>query len=466
MSALRESGENGHPPRPSGTGGAGFARRLGLFDAVMLVMGGIVGSGIFMNPHVVARIVDTPWLILGAWSFGGVLALAGAFIYAELAARRPAVGGQYAYIREAFHPLPAFLFGWGLFLVSTSGGLAAVAMTFSRYTISLTGTSLPEWSLAAGALAILTGVNCLGVRTGGTVQSGLMVIKIAAIVLLVVCGYLFSGTSRFDADAPTSLGSGFDLLTSFGAAMVPVMFAYGGWQTANFIAGEIKTPEKNLPRGLLFGVLGVVALYLSVNIVSIMVLGADGLALSPAPASEVMRSVLGETGAKVIACGIMVSTFGFLSQGILTAPRVYFAMAEDGLFFRNVSKLHPRTHVPVMAILLQGAAAILVTLSGTYEQILSYVVSDDFIFFGLSAACLFVFRRADGRDACAYRVPGHPFTTIAFILVCAAVVITTVYSYPVNTLIGIGILVTGIPVYYFWRGGAGGGPAGGTGKGD
>jgi len=249
----------------------------------MLVMGGIVGSGIFMNPHVVARVVDTPWLILGAWTFGGVLALAGAFIYAELAARRPAVGGQYAYIREAFHPLPAFLFGWGLFLVSTSGGLAAVAMTFARYTIDLTGTSLPEWSLAVAALAILTVVNCFGVRTGGTVQSGLMVIKIAAVLMLVVCGYVFSGESRFDAGASSSIAGGFDLVTSFGAAMVPVMFAYGGWQTANFIAGEIRAPEVNLPRGLLFGVLGVVALYLSVNVVSLIVLGADGLALSPPP---------------------------------------------------------------------------------------------------------------------------------------------------------------------------------------
>ncbi len=417
----------------------------------MLVMGGIVGSGIFMNPHVVARVVDTPWLILGAWGFGGLLALTGAFIYAELAARRPAVGGQYAYIREAFHPLPAFLFGWGLFLVSTCGGLAAVAMTFARYTIDLTGTALPEWSLAVAALAILTVVNCFGVRTGGTVQSGLMVIKIMAIILLVVCGYLFSGENRFDAGTATSLGGGFGLLTSFGAAMVPVMFAYGGWQTSCFIAGEIRSPEVNLPRGLLFGVLGVVALYLSVNAVSIIVLGADGLALSPAPASEVMRSVLGETGATVIALGIIISTFGFLSQGILTAPRVYFAMAEDGLFFRGVAKIHPRTRVPVTAILLQGAVAIVVTLSGTYEQILSYVVSDDFIFFGLSAACLFVFRRVDGSGGCAYRVPGHPYTTTAFIVVCAAIVVSTVYSYPVNTLIGIGILLAGVPVYYYWK---------------
>jgi APA family basic amino acid/polyamine antiporter len=429
----------------------GFVRRLGLFDATMLVMGGIVGSGIFMNPHVVARIVDTPWLILGAWGFGGAIALAGAFIYAELAARRPVVGGQYAYISEAFHPLLGFLFGWGLFLVSTSGGLAAVAMTFARYTIELTGTALPEWFLAVAALSILTVVNCMGVRTGSNVQSALMVMKIAAIALLVVCGFAFAPGNRFDGSSVTQVTGSFDLLTTFGAALVPVMFAYGGWQTANFIAGELREPEKNLPRGLLLGVIGVVVLYLAVNLVTLVVLGADGLANSPAPASEVMRTVLGETGATVIALGVAISTLGFLSQGILTSPRVYYAMAEDGAFFRSVAVISPKTHVPVRAILLQGAVAILICFSGTYEQILSYVVSDDFIFFGLAAACVFVFRRRDGAAACAYTVPGHPWTTLAFIAVCIAVVLNTLYAYPVNSLIGIGLLVAGVPVYYFWR---------------
>jgi APA family basic amino acid/polyamine antiporter len=426
-----------------------FARRLGLFDAVMLVMGGIVGSGIFMNPHVVATSVHTPFLILGAWAFGGLIALGGAFVYAELAARRPAVGGQYAYIREAYHPLLAFLFGWGLFLVSTSGGLAAVAMTFARYFLELTGAPVPDWSIAVAALVLLTGLNCLGVRTGGTVQSALMILKIGAIAFLVICGYILI------ADAPAHPAAAaqpvsFGLLTMFGAAMVPVLFAYGGWQTSNFIAGEIRSPEKNLPRGLLIGVIGVVLLYLAVNVVSLRALGADGLAASTAPASDVMRAALGERGATIIALGIAISTFGFLSQGILTAPRVYYAMANDGLFFKSVATLHPKTRVPVIAILLQGLFAVAVALSGTYEQILSYVVSDDFIFFGLTASCIFVFRRRDAGTDHKFSMPGHPFTTALFVLVCAAVVVNTVYSYPVNTLIGVGILLTGIPVYYYW----------------
>lgn len=429
---------------------AGFARRLGLFDATMLVMGGIIGSGIFMNPHVVATIVHTPLLILGAWVFGGVIALTGAFIYAELAARRPEVGGQYAYIREAYHPLLAFLFGWGLFLVSNSGGLAAVAMTFARYFIELTGSTFPDWSIAVAALLFLTGVNCFGVRTGGTVQSTLMVIKIAAIAFLIFCGYLLVSGSKLTLQPITAYHASSDLVTSFGAAMVPVMFAFGGWQTANFIAGEIKEPERNLPRGLLIGVFGVVVLYIAVNIVCLRTLGVDGLAQSLAPASDVMRAALGQRGAFIIALGITISTFGFLSQGILTAPRVYYAMAQDGLFFKSVATLHPTTRVPIVAIILQGLFAILITLSGTYEQILSYVVSDDFIFFGLTASCIFVFRARDNSKQL-FMMPGHPYSTGLFIAVCVFVVVNTIYQYPTNTLVGIGILLTGIPVYFYWK---------------
>jgi APA family basic amino acid/polyamine antiporter len=196
---------------------------------------------------------------------------------------------------------------------------------------------------------------------------------------------------------------------------------------------------------------GVVLLYIAVNIVSLRALGADGLAATRTPASEVMRAALGEKGAVIIALGIAISTFGFLSQGILTAPRVYYAMANDGLFFRSVATLHPRSRVPVVAIVLQGLCAIVVALSGSYEQILSYVVSDDFIFFGLTASCIFVFRRRDPEGLKAFSVPGHPYTTALFVGVCALVVVNTVYTYPINTLIGVAILLTGIPVYYYWK---------------
>ena len=424
-----------------------LARRLGLFDATMIVMGGIIGSGIFMNPSVVALQVHTPFLILGAWILGGLFALSAAFIWAELAALRPDVGGQYAYLREAFHPGVAFLYGWVLLLVIQTGGMAAVAVTFGRYFVELTYLPIPTPYLAAIVLTALTIINCLGVRAGSTVQSILMVLKILAIALLVVCGFLFASRSTNPPgllDRPLSL----DLLTAFGAAMVPVIFAYGGWQTATFVAGEIKEPRRNLPRGLIFGVSGVVLLYLAANVVYISVLGTTGLAASSAPASDVMRSALGDTGARVIAAGIAISTAGFLSQSMLTAPRVYFAMAKDGVFFKQVAMIHPGTRAPVVAIALQGVLAIVIALLGTYERILNYVVSVDSIFFGLTACCIFVFRKRE--KVAVTRVPGHPVTTILFIAVCWLVAINTIYRYPQNTLIGIGFLVTGILVYMLW----------------
>ena len=431
---------------------AQLARRLGLFDATMIVMGGIIGSGIFMNPSVVALQVHTPFLILGAWVLGGLFALAAAFIWAELAALRPDVGGQYAYLREAFHPGVAFVYGWVLLLVIQTGGMAAVAVTFARYFVELTYLPIAHAYLAAIVLATLTVINCLGVRAGSTVQSILMVLKIVAIAALVICGFLFAERTTTISgvlDRPLSP----DLLTAFGAALVPVIFAYGGWQTATFVAGEIKEPRKNLPRGLIFGVTGVVLLYLAANVVYLNVLGTSGLAASAAPASEVMRRALGDFGARAIAAGIAISTAGFLSQSMLTAPRVYFAMAQDGLFFKRVGMVHPQTRAPIVAIALQGILAIVIALLGTYERILNYVVSVDVIFFGLTACCIFVFRKQQSADyeARITRVPGHPVTTIVFVIVCLLVVINTVYRYPDNTLIGIAIMIAGIPAYLFWR---------------
>lgn len=420
----------------------------------MIVMGGIVGAGIFINPYVVAEQVHTPMLILGAWIVGGLVALAGAFIYAELASRMPDVGGQYAYIREAYHPAVAFLYGWGLLLVTQTGGMAAVSITFARYTLDLTGTRLPDWAVASLALAVLTVINCLGVKQGSTVQSMLMVMKIGAIGALVLSGWLLVHASQFTLHPVAGERASLGLLSAFGAAMVPVLFAYGGWQTACFIAGEIREPRKNLPRGLLIGVVGVIALYVGVSYVCLRVLGAAGLAATRTPASAVMRFALGEPGVKLIAIGIAVSTLGFLSQSILTAPRVYFAMAEDGLFFRAVARIHPRTRVPVAAILLQSVWTMIIAASGRYEQILNYVVATDFLFFGLTATCIFVFRhreRRGGGQAGGYRVPGHPLTTGLFVATSWLVVINTIYRYPANSLIGTAILLAGIPVYFIWR---------------
>jgi APA family basic amino acid/polyamine antiporter len=424
-----------------------LARRLGSFDATMIVMGGIIGSGIFINPSVVARQVHTPALILGVWIAGGVIALLGAFVYAELAALRPETGGQYAYLRDAYHPSVAFLYGWALLLVVQSGGMAAVAVTCARYTSELTGTVIPDAALATAVLLVLTIINCFGVRSGSNTQTVLMLLKLVAIVMVITVPFLWS---RGRVAPATAGGPPAATLAALAAAMTPVMFAYGGWQTASFISGELRRPQRDLAIGLLAGVVGVVAVYVGVNVACLHTLGPAGLAATKTPASEVMRLALGERGATLIAIGIAISTLGFLSQSMLTAPRVYYAMAADGLFFRSVARVHPTTRVPVIAIALQGVVAIVIALSGTYEQILGYVVSVDFIFFGLTGIALFLFRRRDATSA-GFRTPGHPVTTLIFTLACWLVVAGTISEAPKNSAIGLGIVAAGLPAYALWR---------------
>src|SRR5437588_11973883 len=272
-----------------------LARQLGLFDATLIVVGGIIGSGIFMNPYVVARQLHTPALIVGAWAAGGVIALLGAFAYAELAALRPDVGGQYAYLRDAYHPSVAFLYGWALLLIVQSGGMAAVAATFARYAVELTGVAMSPTALAVITLLALTIINCLGVRSGSNTQTILMLLKLTAIIMLIFFGAVTAGKRQ-----PATGNESFDLVR-FGAAMTPVMFAYGGWQTASFISGELKRPRRDLALGLLVGVMGVIAVYVGVNIVCLRALGTDGLAATTTPASTVMRNLLGARGAQWIA---------------------------------------------------------------------------------------------------------------------------------------------------------------------
>jgi APA family basic amino acid/polyamine antiporter len=426
-------------------------RQLGLFDATMIVMGGIVGSGIFINPYVVARHVHTPFLILGVWSAGGVLAMMGAFIWAELATRLPGAGGNYLYLKVAYHPSVAFLYGWVLLLVTQTGGMAAVAVTFARYWREITGVGWSDSAIAATALLGLTAINCFGVRAGSNVQSALMLMKAAAIAGMVVLGLLLGGGRIHPLpllDQPVSFG----LIAAIGAAMTPVAFAYGGWQTASFVAEEMRDSRRDLSRGLLLGVSGVVVLYLAANFVCVKVLGPAALAATKTPATAVMRAAMGDSGALWIAVGIAVSTLGFLSQGILTAPRVYYAMARDGLFFESVGRLAERTAAPVLAIVLQGLAATAIALIGKYEQILNYEVSVDFILFAAVAMALFILRRRERRAVGQgiYRVPGHPYTTGLFAVSCLAIVAGTVWSNPENSAIGLGILLTGIPVYWYW----------------
>ena len=438
---------------------AHLARRLGLFDATMIVMGGIIGAGIFTNPYVVAQKVHTPLLILGAWAVGGLIALAGAFIYAELSSQTTESGGQYVYLRDAMHPLVGFVYGWSLLFVIQTGGMAAVALIFANHALELFGVATNEFRaalLGSAALALLTVINCIGVRAGSATQNVFMVLKLIAIAVLVAAGLMVSGPATNSVTAST-LGTSttWQMLIAFGAALIPAQFAYGGWQTACFVAGEVREPRRNLPRGLLFGVLGVIVVYLSVNYVCVHALGAPGLAQTKTPASAVMRLAMGDRGARFLAAGIAISTIGFLSQSMLTAPRVYFAMADDRLFFKQLSKLN-RAQVPAFAIALQGLLAIAIALlASRFEQILNYVVSVDVVFFGLTAVCVFVFRR-HGRNrnvretGKSFRIPGHPLTTIFFIAACCVITFSVIYNEPRNSAISFGIMLAGVPAYFIW----------------
>src|SRR5216117_936919 len=386
-----------------------YARRLGLFSGTMAVVGGIIGGGIFRTPANVAERLHSPGSVLVAWVIGGIVALIGAFCFGELGQRRPRAGGGYVYLRETFGPLPAFLYGWTLVLVIATGAIAAVAVTFADYTLALLG--LPHSysvALAVAAIVFHTAINYVGVRPAAITQNIFTVLKLVALAVLIGAGLFLAAPTASYRPLPPPTAS------SFGAALVPVLFTYGGWQQTNFIAEEIIEPEKNLPRALVLGVTIVVAVYLLANLAYLRVLGGSGLAQSTAPAADVMRAVLGPAGGKLIATGIAVSTFGFLNLVILVTPRVLQAMAADGVFFARLAVLHPVHRTPAAAIVALAGCAALLTLSKTFGQLVDYVTFGDWIFFGLTVAGLFVYRKRDGPPA--FGVPGYPWTPALFVL--------------------------------------------------
>jgi APA family basic amino acid/polyamine antiporter len=438
---------------PTAPGTTSYDRRLGRFDAVMVVVGGIIGAGIFINPAIVAQRVSSAALTLVAWGLGGLVAIIGALCFAELGSRRPEAGGGYVYLREGFGPLPAFLYGWTQLLVINTGGIAAVAMTFAFYTVSLFGLSPTAVKpLAVAAIVLLSGVNYYGIRPGSITQNIFTVLKLLAVAVLVFAGLVLAG-GEGGAMAPSAIHrSPLGVIGVLGAALVPVLFAYGGWQHLNNVGAEIRDPVRDLPFAVVGGVSVVVASYMLVNMAYLETLGVRGLAESTAPAAESMRVLAGGGGARFIAAGIMVSTFGFVNLVILAAPRIYQAMADDGVFFRGAARLHPRWRAPSNAILIQGVWAVILTLSGTYAQLLDYVVFGDWIFFGLIVATMFIYRRRiPGPEPRVFRMPGYPVLPAFFVFIAVFVVVSTVVSNPLNAALGAVIITAGVPVFLVWR---------------
>ena len=432
---------------------ASLPRVLGLWDIIAIVVGGTIGSGIFLVPAEIATELSSPILILSVWVVGGVLSFFGALGFAELAAAYPHAGGAYVYLREAYGNLVAFLFGWTLFLVVDSGAIATLAVAFSsRYLPFFFPLSpVAQKGIAVLVVAVLVGVNYVGVRWGANLQNVLTAIKFAALV--GVCGVVFL---LADGDAANWVNPPVDppsmsLAAAFGVALVAVLWAYKGWEGASYSTGETRNPERNLPWGLLIGTLAVIGIYLAANLAYLYVLPTAEIATSERIAADAVSLAIGPIGASAIALVILFSISGAANQILLTSPRVYFAMAKDKQFFRAMADVHPRYQTPHVAIVAMGVWSAVLSLTGTFEQLFTYVVFGQWIFFGLTVAAVFVLRRRRPDLPRPYKTTGYPVTPALFVLAALYISLNMLVSEPWNALAGLLIIALGLPAYYYWK---------------
>lgn len=427
-----------------------YVRRLSTWDAAMIVIGGVIGAGIFRNPATIAQQTSSGLQVLILWVIGGLLTLAGVLCYAELGARRPQAGGTYVYLREAFGQLPAFLFGWTMALINYPGSVAAVATIFADYFCTATGLSeLWVKPVAAGGIAFIVGINLFGIRAGAWVQNVFTVLKIAAIVLLVVVGLVLArghlGTAlAVDTAHPVSSWA-------FVGALLPVLFTYGGFHYLNDLAGEVRNPQRTLPRALGMGMAGVVICYVLVNFAYLAGLGHAGLAASHAPAADLMRRLFGESGATVIAIGIACSAFGYCNIAIAGGARVLQTMGADGMFFRAAGRIEPRTRAPQIALAALGAWAIVLTVSGSFNQLLDYTTVGEWLAHVFGIGTLFWYRRHFADQPSPYRVPLYPLLPLVFVITVFSVIVATAIHTPGDAGMSLLIIALGVPAYYGWR---------------
>jgi APA family basic amino acid/polyamine antiporter len=425
-------------------------RSLNLFDTTLLVIGGIIGTGVFFNTTNVARRVHTPSLILSVWLVGGLIAAIGALSFAELGAMMPLVGGEYAFLREGWHPLIGFLYGWTLLLVISPGGTGAVTMKFAQTLGTLVPGLESPWAVKLAGLAAIWGltiVNYFGVKPGAVVQNIFTSGKLVALALLIGFGFLSEGSH---APTPASPYEG-SVITAFGAALAPVLFSYGGWQSSTWAAGEIRNPQRTLPRALLFGILVVIAVYVSAAAVYLHVLPVDAIRHTETLATDAAVRVMGDFGGRFISVAIVVSTFGFIDMTLLTAPRVFYAMGHDGYLFPKAAYVHPKYKSPVTMLLFFAAWTSVVFLVGSYDALLSYTTFGDWIFFGLAVAAVFTLRRRYPDLHRPYRVWGYPVLPALFVAAAFGFVLINFFANQPQTSYGLGIILTGIPAFYLFR---------------
>jgi APA family basic amino acid/polyamine antiporter len=433
--------------RPSSS----LARTLGLRDLVLIVVGTVIGSGIFLVPSTVLRQSGGDVTVaLLVWVGAGILSLLGALTYAEMGAAKPDAGGLYVYIRDAFGPLPAFLYGWTAFFVIASGSVATLAVAFTSYLRQLVPVSpLGAKVVAVVVIAIIMAVNVRGVRQGADVQNVTTAIKAGAIVVMsILLLALGGGAPSPVAVTPPTEGS---LLSGVGLAMIGVLWAYEGWQYATFSAGETVNPQRTFPRAIVLGTVVLIAIYLLANVAYLAALGATGVMASTRVAADAVSAVLGPAAGKVIAAVILVSMFSAANGVTLTAPRLYFSMARDRLFFAKLAEVHPRFGTPALAIVASSAWAMLLAVTGTFEQLLTYVVFVGWIFYALGGLAIFAYRRRQPDMPRPFRAPGYPLTPVLFVGSAAAIVLNTIVSQPGRAVLGLAVVFVGMPGFYLWR---------------
>lgn len=432
-------------PPDNSTGGDALRREIGLLDATMIVISGIIGGGIFFTPATVAQHLPSGGWIIVAWSAGAVVAFAGALTFAELGSRFPRAGGHYVYIRDAFGGLPAFLYGWMLLLIIATGALASLALAFAGYVSAFIPMSLIQQRVfGALTIVLLSAINVLGVKPGTRTTTLLTAVKILGLGILIVWGLAVPHAQTSAAALPHT-----SLLAGFAGALVPISFTYGGWQQLNFVAGEIKDAQRKVPVAMALGV-GIVALiYVGANLVYLRALGPPGMAQSNAIAQSAAQVLFGDVAARAITVLIAISILAFSNVVVMVTPRVFYAMARDGVFLQALAEIHPRFHTPAKAIVLQGAWAILLVLAGSIGALVNGVVFADWIFFGLGAASLFVFRKRAAGEA-SFRTPGYPVVPAFFVLAAIVAVGSAVTTYPRESLLGTAMLIVGV-LFYFAR---------------
>lgn len=445
---------------------AQLVRGLGAWDGALLTIGATVGTGIFITTGDIARVLPHGGLILLVWLAGGLLTLAGALTYAELGVLFPRAGGIYHFLKEAYGPLPGFLYGWACFLVIMSGGIAAIAVGFGEYL----GAFLPyfstqhvllavplggwTWTLsggqvaAAAAIVVLTAVNVVGLREGAGTQNLLTVLKVAAIAGFVAFGLLVEGQASPGLVVPVPATG---LVTAFGVGMIAALWTFDGWYGLTLSAGEVRRPGRNLPVGLIAGTGAVLVMYTLLNLVYLRALPVAAMADTPRIGESAAAALFGPAGARLVTLAVLVSTLGCLASTILYAARIYLPMAQDGVFFPTLARVHPRFHTPARCLVAQGAWAVLLTVTGTYSQLYTYAIFAATLFHVATGAAVFVLRRTRPALPRPYRVWGYPVVPALFLLACALLVANTLAERPAESLAGLGLVALGLPAYATWR---------------